>query len=58
MALRVFYRAMKAVFLDYGTVSFGDLDATALRNAVSELHLYDLTGEPEMAGILLKEEWT
>jgi len=35
---------MKAVFLDYDTVSNGDLDASALRAAVDELALCDTDG--------------
>ena len=33
---------MRAAFLDYDTVSNGDLDATALQSAVDELRLFDL----------------
>ena len=34
---------MRAVFLDYSSVDLGDLDATSLRAAFTELQLYEFT---------------
>jgi glycerate dehydrogenase len=39
---------MRAAFLDYDTVSSGDLDSSSLQASVEELHLFDLD-EQEMA---------
>ncbi len=43
--MAVFYRAMRAVFLDYDTVSQGDLDPSGLRAAMPALELRGTTGE-------------
>jgi len=40
---------MQAVFLDYGTVSYADLDPSALTAAVHDLHFYDATAHSQMA---------
>ena len=40
---------MKAVFLDYATVSVGDLDPARLRAAAPELELLDATPQGEVA---------
>ena len=41
---------MKAIFLDYATVSFnGDLDPAALRRALSDLKLRDHTAQDDVA---------
>lgn len=39
---------MTAVFLDYSTVSYGDLDPAALRRVLPDLRLFDLTQEAEL----------
>lgn len=39
---------MNAVFLDYDTVSYGDLDSSKLREAMPDLRLYEATAEPEI----------
>jgi glycerate dehydrogenase len=48
---------MKAVFLDYATVSAGDLDPTPLRAALPDLVLHDVTREheivPRLAGAVV-----
>lgn len=41
---------MKAVFLDYATVSAGDLDAAALRRVLPALELHDVTPDAEIPG--------
>jgi glycerate dehydrogenase len=41
---------LKAVFLDYATVSAGDLDVTALRRVLPALELHDVTPEAHIAG--------
>jgi glycerate dehydrogenase len=40
---------VKAVFLDYATVSSGDLDTAGIRRVVPELELHDVTPEAEVA---------
>lgn len=40
---------MRAVFLDYGTVSAGDLDAAALRRVLPELRLHAVSRQDEVA---------
>ncbi|HEY8508323.1 MAG TPA: D-2-hydroxyacid dehydrogenase [Steroidobacteraceae bacterium] len=39
---------MKAVFLDFATVSNGDLDTSGLRSVLPEIELYDVTPEEEI----------
>ena len=40
---------MEAVFLDYATVSYADLDATALTKAAQNLRFYDSTADSQIA---------
>lgn len=40
---------MQAVFLDYETVSYADLDASALTKAAHDLHFYDSTADSQIA---------
>ena len=40
---------MKAVFLDYATVSAGDLDVAAMRRVLPQLELHDVTPDAEIA---------
>jgi glycerate dehydrogenase len=40
---------MQAVFLDYATVSYADLDASALTKAAHDLRFYDLTADSQIA---------
>jgi glycerate dehydrogenase len=40
---------MQAVFLDYATVSYADLDASALTEAAHELRFYGLTADSQIA---------
>jgi glycerate dehydrogenase len=47
---------MTAVFLDYATVSYGDLDPAALRRALPGLILHDLTEEADLAARLAPAE--
>lgn len=40
---------MSAVFLDFGSVTRGDMDCTALEQAISPWHYYDETGPEQVA---------
>jgi hypothetical protein len=47
---------MKAVFLDYDTVSTGDLDTAGLKRLMPELQLCGSTDESEISGRLADAE--